>query len=262
MTSPTTTDQRPEPADGEDEPSEPACDGSAEPSDADLVDAVRSGDTGAYGTLYVRHAGGARRLACSLVRDRADADDLVAETFAKVLATLRAGRGPARAFRPYLYTTLKHLRYDRLRTEQRVEFTDDLSRYEAGVPFADPTVAQLDRLYAARAFARLPERWRAVLWHTAVQGESAAQVAGRLGLTPGGVAALAFRARERLRQIYLQQHVTPADAPACRQVASRLAGYVRGRLARRARSTVDGHLATCADCRAALDEIANLPAAG
>lgn len=249
MTSPATTDHQPEPA-GE------------EPSDADLVDAVRSGDTGAYGTLYARHAVGARRLAATLVRNRADADDLVAETFAKVLATLRAGRGPAHAFRPYLYTTLRHLRYDRLRQDQRVEFTDDLSRYEAGVPFTDPAIVSLDRLYAARAFARLPERWRTVLWHTAVQGESPAQVAPRLGLTPGGVAALAFRARERLRQIYLQEHVSPAVAPACRQVSDRLAGYLRGRLARRARSTVDGHLAGCAACRAALDELSDLRPAG
>jgi len=253
MTGPATTYQRP------DDPAEAAGD---EPSDADLVAAVRSGDTGAYGTLYVRHASGARRLASTLVRDRADADDLVAETFAKVLATLRAGRGPAHAFRPYLYTTLKHLRYDRLRNDQRIELTDDLSRFEAGVPFADPAVADLERRYAARAFARLPERWRAVLWHTAVQGESPAQVAPRLGLTPGGVAALAFRARERLRQIYLQEHVAPAERAACRQVTTRLAGYVRGRLARRARTSVDGHLAACPRCRAALDELTELPAAG
>ena len=138
----------------------PSADPEAEPSDADLVAAVRAGDTGAYGTLYTRHAGGARRLAYTLVNDSADADDLVAETFAKVLATLRSGRGPERAFRPYLYTTLKHVRYDRLRLDRRVELTDDLSRYEAGVPFADPTVDRLERAYAARAFASSPNAGR------------------------------------------------------------------------------------------------------
>ena len=39
-----------------------------------------------------------------------------------------------------------------------MELTDDLSRYETGVPFHDPTVAALDRSYAARAFGKLPER--------------------------------------------------------------------------------------------------------
>ena len=233
----------------------------SEPSDADLVAAVRAGDTGAYGTLYSRHAADARRLAYSLVTDRADADDLVSETFAKVLATLRAGRGPARAFRPYLLTTLRHVRYDRLRRDRRVELTGDLSRYEAGVPFADPTLDRLERAYAASAFAKLPERWKVVLWHTAVEGSSPAELAPRLGLTPGGVAALAFRARARLREIYLREHVVPGAAPACRRATGLLPGYLRGRLGGRLRSSVDDHLAGCTDCRAAAAEIAALPAA-
>ena len=81
------------------------------------------------------------------------------------------------------------------RDNRRVELTDDLSRYEAGVPFVDPSVDRLERAYAARAFAKLPARWRAVLWHTAVEGSSPAELAPRLGLTPGGVAALAFPSR-------------------------------------------------------------------
>jgi hypothetical protein len=55
--------------------SETDPDGGSEPTDADLVAAVRAGDTGAYGTLYTRHEGGARRLAYTLVHDSADADD-------------------------------------------------------------------------------------------------------------------------------------------------------------------------------------------
>jgi RNA polymerase sigma factor (sigma-70 family) len=174
-------------------------------SDAHLLAAVRGGDTTAYGALYTRHASAARRLAYTLVHCPADADDLVAETFAKVLAVLCAGRGPDVAFRAYLHTTLRHVRYDRVRRDQRIEFTDDLTRYERSVPFHDTALAQLERTQAARAFAQLPERWRTVLWHTEVEGEPHARVAPLLGLTPGGVAALAYRARERLRQIYARE---------------------------------------------------------
>lgn len=184
-------------------------------SDAHLLAAVRGGDTTAYGALYTRHAGAARRLAYTLVHCPADADDLVSETFAKVLAVLRAGRGPHIAFRAYLNTTLRHVRYDRVRRDQRIEFTDDITRYERGEPFHDATgavaaaeqeaIAQMERLYAAIAFARLPERWRTVLWHTEIEGETHAQVAPLLGLTPGGVAALAYRARARLREIYHEE---------------------------------------------------------
>lgn len=66
----------------------------------------------------------------------------------------------------------------------------------------DPAVADLERTMIARAFASLPERWQAVLWHTETEGARPAEVASLLGLTANGVAALAYRAREGL----------PADA--------------------------------------------------
>lgn len=184
-------------------------------NDTDLLDAVRAGDTAAYETLYRRHAGAARGLARALVGDPADAEDLVAETFARVFATLRAGRGPNLAFRAYLCTTLRHLRYDRLRHDARLELTDDLTRYESGAWYDDtPLIEQAERSSAARAFAQLPERWQMVLWHTAVEGKPLNRVGPMLGLSPNAAAALAFRARAGLRRRYLQERSRETEAPA------------------------------------------------
>jgi RNA polymerase sigma factor (sigma-70 family) len=180
--------------------------GTDEPDDAALLAATRAGDTEAFGLLYLRHVDAARRLAGRLAGDPGAAEDLVSEAFARVLAALHRGGGPATSFRAYLNTALRNGFYTGRRRDRRLEFTDDLSPYEVVVGPPDPAVAELERRYAARAFARLPERWRIVLWHTAVQGETPAQLAPRLGLTPGGVAALAFRARARLRQMYHQEH--------------------------------------------------------
>lgn len=218
-------------------------------SDPYLISLVRGGDVDAYGRLYERHVAAARRLARVLSRDHSDADDLVAETFTKVLAALRAGRGPDTAFRAYLFTAMRHTLYDRGRRDRRVEYTDDLTPYERLDTGDDPVVTTLERSYAARAFARLPERWRTVLWHTAVEGETPAQIAPMLGLTPNGVAALAHRARERLRQMYLQEHIEVTDSPRCHWTGTRLAGYVRASLARRDRTKVEDHLAECVQCR-------------
>ncbi|MEU8000039.1 sigma-70 family RNA polymerase sigma factor [Catellatospora sp. NPDC049111] len=218
-------------------------------SDPQLISLVRGGDTDAYGLLYERHLESARRLARVLSTDHADADDLIADTFAKVLAVLRSGGGPDTAFRAYLLTTMRHTRYDRARRERRVELTDDLTRYETAEPVDDPTISRLETSYAARAFNRLPERWRAVLWHTEVEGESPSQVAPLLGLTPNGVAALAYRAREGLRQMYLQEHIALTGNPRCHWTGSHLAGYVRAALAKRDRGKVDEHLSGCAECR-------------
>ncbi|GLY95656.1 sigma-70 family RNA polymerase sigma factor [Actinoplanes sp. NBRC 103695] len=224
-------------------------------TDSDLLAAVRSGDTAAYGTLYQRHRAAARQLAFSLTRDPAEADDLVAETFARVFATLRAGRGPLAAFRAYLATTLRHVSYHRARRDRRLEFTDDLSRYDAGEPFLDPTLERLERTFAARAFQQLPARWRDVLWMTEVEGAGPAEIAPRLGLTPNAVAVLAHRAREGLRSLYLQQHVAVTDQPQCRFTGERLSGHVRGRLSPRDAVRVSAHLSGCATCRSKAAEL-------
>jgi len=234
----------------------PAGEGDAD--DTELLAAVRAGDTAAYGVLYQRHRTAARALAYGLVTDPADADDLVAETFAKVFASLRAGRGPLVAFRAYLNTTLRHVCYHRARRDRRLEFTDDLTRYDAGEPFRDPALDRLERTYAAQAFRALPDRWRDVLWRTEVEGASPAEVAPDLGLTPNAVAVLAHRAREGLRRLYLQQHVAVADPPECRWAGERLGGRVRGRLAPRDSARLDTHLAWCAECRSRLAEVTEI----
>ncbi|HEY8472894.1 MAG TPA: sigma-70 family RNA polymerase sigma factor [Natronosporangium sp.] len=230
------------------------------PADTELMAAVRAGDSGAFEVLYDRHVDAARRLARALVRDPADADDLVAEAFAKVLAALRLGRGPTVAFRAYLLTAVRHASYDRSRRDRRIEFTDDLARYESGGgPTAgDQVVTRLDRSYAARAFARLPERWQVVLWHTEVEGEKPAAIAPLLGLTPNAVAALAYRARERLRQMYLQEHLSGTSDPSCHWAAARFGAHLRRGLPRRERTKVDAHLAGCDDCRAVWAELAEV----
>lgn len=224
-------------------------------SDIDLLAAVRAGDTAAFGTLYERHNAAARKFAYGLTRDSADIDDLVSETFAKVFATLRAGRGPLVAFRAYLHTTMRHVCYHRAKLDRRLEFTDDLTRYDPGEPFTDPALDRLERSFAAAAFRQLPPRWRDVLWQTEVEGSTPAELAPRMGLTPNAVAVLAHRAREGLRSLYLQQHVTAADHPECRWAGERLGGAARGRLAPRDAHRMRTHLGWCADCRTRLDEI-------
>lgn len=231
----------------------------AVPSDAELITATRAGDGEAFGTLYARHVDNARRLARSMVNNPADVDDLVAESFAKVLAALRSGRGPDLAMRAYLLTTLRHTCYDRARRDRRVELAGDMSDHDTGEAFVDPAVEGLERRYAARAFAKLPERWRLVLWHTAVEGESPADVAPLLGLTPNGVSALAYRARERLRQLYLKEHINET-ASSCHWAAERLGAHVRDALAPRDVAKVQAHLDDCERCRVLYVELAEVNA--
>ncbi|WP_165956394.1 sigma-70 family RNA polymerase sigma factor, partial [Streptomyces hainanensis] len=117
-----------------------------------------------------------------------------------------------------------------------------------------------ERVMLAEAFATLPDRWREVLWRTAVEGQPLARVGRDLGLTKNATAVLAFRAREGLRQAYLQAHVNDAvthqDAD-CRRYARKLGSFVRGSAAARG---LRQHLDDCARCRAAYLELADVNA--
>lgn len=70
-------------------------------SDPELITQVRNGDREAFGELYRRHSGPATNLARQFARNAAEADDLVSESFARVLDNLLDGKGPDTAFRAY-----------------------------------------------------------------------------------------------------------------------------------------------------------------
>src|SRR5580704_11122790 len=170
------------------------------PADADLIAASKAGQGDAYATLRERHVAAARGLARQLVRGQSEADAVAAETFAKLLDLLRRGGGPEDAFRPYLLIAVRRTAYGRHRAERRQVVTDDYGLFDSDVPFADPATEGLERSMIARAYASLPQRWQAVLWHIEIEGERPAELAALLGLNANGVAALASRAREGLRQ--------------------------------------------------------------
>lgn len=224
--------------------------------DAEYIRRVREGETSAYAVLYERHAACARGLARQLLRGDAEVEDAVAEAFTRVLSVIQRGKGPTDSFRPYLLTAVRNAAYDRGRGEKRQVVTDDMESLDPGVPFVDPALEGLERSLIARAFLSLPERWQAVLWHTEIEGAKPSEAAAILGLNPNGVAALAYRAREGLRQAYLQMHLAGGTvAEACRPTVGLLGGYVRGGLSKRDTGKVDKHLDGCADCREVYAEL-------
>lgn len=228
-------------------------------SDAELISAVRAGDVAAYGELFSRHVEAARRLGRQLV-PAPDVDDLVSEAFAKVLGVLQRGGGPDLAFRAYLLTAVRRLHVDRIRATSRLHSTDDLTPFDPGVPFRDTAVEGFENAAAARAFAALPERWQLVLWHTEVEGQKPAEVAPLLGMTPNAVSALAYRAREGLRQAYLSMHSIALTDDDCERCRAELGAYVRGGLSRRDAARVEQHLERCRPCTALYLELVEVNA--
>jgi RNA polymerase sigma factor (sigma-70 family) len=230
--------------------------------DSELIEAVRSGNATAYGELYERHVGAAHNLARQLAPSTAERDDLVSEAFSKVLQMLRAGRGPDSAFRAYLLTALRHTAYDKTRKDRKVQLSEDVADAAdpalVSVPFNDTVTRQAEQVIAAKAFAQLPDRWQTVLWQTEVEDRSPAEVAPDLGLTPNGVSALAYRAREGLRQAYLQAHLAKAVSKRCEPTIKVLGAWTRDGLPKRQAQNVEEHLGKCDSCRGLSAELAEI----
>ncbi|WP_406401201.1 sigma-70 family RNA polymerase sigma factor [Streptomyces sp. NBC_00879] len=245
-------------------------------SDAALIRRMRNGDDSAYEELFRRHSDSVRRYARTCCRDAHTADDLTAEVFARTLQAVRGGAGPEQAVRAYLLTTVRRVAAAWTKTAKREQLVEDFAVFAAeavrstgaaNVGTLDPgadvrAMHEAEQSLAMRAFRSLPERWQAVLWHTTVEEESPSEVAPLFGLTANATAVLASRAREGLRQAYLQAHVSTAltSGGDCARYADRLGAYARGGLRMRAELGLRGHLEECAKCRLAAGELAHVNA--
>ncbi|GFM98448.1 hypothetical protein Sfulv_32590 [Streptomyces fulvorobeus] len=245
-------------------------------SDAQLIRAMRAGDDRAYDELFLRHSGAVRRYARSCCRDAHTADDLTAEVFARTLQAVRGGKGPEEAVRAYLMTAVRHVGAAWTKSARREQLVDDFAVFAARSTrvsaLSDDDTLELgadvlamraaEQSMAVQAFRSLPERWQAVLWHTTVEEESPSEIAPLFGLTANATAVLASRAREGLKQAYLQAHVGRALTTGgdCAQYADRLGAYARGGLRMRAERGLRRHLDECARCRTAAGELTDVNA--
>lgn len=233
-------------------------------TDAELLTRVRRGDEEAYGELFERHAGAARRLARSLLGREHDAEDAISEVFAAILVTIRRGAGPTDSFGPYLFTSVRHecARSSRRRGSDRplrVDGTvtsDDQTLTEVVDPY--DSLAEGDAVTSA--FAALPRRYQTVLWESEVCGRTHIDIANAHGTNPACVATLALRARRALSTAYLEGHLGPTRSlpKPCRDVRNHLAAYVRGDACTRWIGRIDAHNAECGSCALVLAELAHL----
>ncbi|NED97218.1 sigma-70 family RNA polymerase sigma factor [Phytoactinopolyspora alkaliphila] len=225
------------------------------PSDAQLIAQTREGDMGAYDELYRRHYDDASRVARIVTNNSDEAQDVVSEAFTRVLTRLREGGGPDTELTPYLRTVVRRLAIDRHRSSQRDGQPTDQAILEILPRTDDPMARATDRELVRQAFETLPDRWQQVLWHTEIEGRSPASLASSLGSTPNAVAALAYRAREGLRQAYLAVNLSSDVRAECRPYAPKVAAYVRGTLSAQHTRAVTTHLSECAHCRERRDEL-------
>lgn len=230
-------------------------------SDQEIIAAVRGGDNEAFDSLYRRHLAAAQYVARANTDNPSDADDIVAEAFASVFQALSGGKGPREFFRAYLLTVVQRTAHARNRKARLTQSAPDDAMLDTAVVDADPVLREFESSAVASAFKSLPERWQAVLWHVDIEGMKPAAAAPFIGVSPNGVSSLLIRAREGLRQAYLQNHVVVAPDDECSEYSGQLGKYARNALKRTSREKVSAHLETCSKCTALLFELNHIEGA-
>jgi RNA polymerase sigma factor (sigma-70 family) len=145
-----------------------------------------------FDRLVRRHRTEIFRTILRTSRSREEAEDLTQITFLNAYTALQRGAEPEMP-RAWLHAIARNAGHRRYREQRFVEV-----ELEAGdsiaVPDDAPTVGELQA-----ALANLTLNQRASLLMREVGGLSATEIGARLGISPGAVATLLFRARRALR---------------------------------------------------------------
>jgi RNA polymerase sigma-70 factor (ECF subfamily) len=183
-------------------PSAPPAVGRA--GDIALVERCRAGDLAAFEEIYRAHSGKLFSLACRMLGNATDAEDLLQEIFLSAHRKLDGFRGEA-ALGTWLYRLatnqcLDHLRSRAARTNQVTDaLEDEPSLSDArSRGLADRTVAKMD---LERALEKLPDGARAAFVLHDIQGLEHREVADALGIAEGTSKSQVHKARLRLRAL-------------------------------------------------------------
>jgi RNA polymerase sigma-70 factor, ECF subfamily len=172
----------------------------SDPPDGSLLDAFQQGDSSAFDQLVERYQGPLLRFARGFVRDAVAAEDLVQETFIRLIRSAPVP-GSDGTLGPWLYRVCRNLAYDTRKMETR-----EMQRRErAAAP--EPPVTPVGHSVQAetcaivrREMENLPEREREALRLKVDQGLSYNQISEVLGVKPGTVGWLVHQAMNHLTE--------------------------------------------------------------
>ena len=190
-------------------------------AEADLVARARRGDAAAVRRIIGQHNQRLYRIARSIVRDDAEAEDVLQEAYARAFTNLATFRGEAR-LGTWLSRIVMNEALGRLRGRRPTVALDTIiesgAREAEIIPFPnrhpelDPETAVAQRELRAlleRAIDELPESFRTVLVARLIEGMSVEETAELLGIVPETVKTRLHRARRLLRDA-MEKHIGPA----------------------------------------------------
>lgn len=201
------------------------------PSDEEVVERVRAGETSLYEILMRRHNQRLYRVARSILRNDGEAEDVMQEAYVRAYEHLDQFAGEAK-FSTWLTRIAVYEALARRRRGARAEDLDSLPEADVMAKLTsgarDPERQAYDhelRLVLERAIDALPVIYRLVFVLRAVEDLSVAETAACLEIGPEAVKTRLHRARSLLRKD-LEQRAGLVAAVAFRFHLSRCDGVV------------------------------------
>jgi len=175
-------------------------------SDNSLMIKVRDGDLDKLGLLFERYKKPLYGFFYGLTRERDLSEDLVQNTFLRILKYRHLFRGEG-DFRAWLFHIARNVRHDHHRKD-KTKNQDDVENWKDRLGNHDNRSEQWVRAdeheMLSLALARLPEDKREILLLSKFQ-ENKYEVIGQiLGCTESAVKVKVFRAMQELKTIYQQ----------------------------------------------------------
>ncbi|WP_431773704.1 RNA polymerase sigma factor [Streptomyces cucumeris] len=187
--------------------------GRAVMSDAVAAQRVREGRRDAFLLLVDRHSAAVHAYLRTCLTDRGEVDSLTEETFRRAYAVALRGTEPYTHWRVQLLTTARGLAVSAWARDPYSMNVADGFRYWAARGGVWPLMA---RSALFEAYRSLPLRWQTVLWHTAVEEDGPALTTDVLGLPRGQYTTVTGRARQAIREFYLDVYRRAAvRRPSC-----------------------------------------------
>jgi len=141
-----------------------------------------------------------RRYARGLLRNTADADDLVQDCLTRMLAR-ESGRGPVREQRRFLIVSARNLFFTRYKQRVRRSVTLSLSDMVDELGYGPTQQDRLNLRDVARGLAGLPRPQREAIMLVALDELSCEQAARSLGVAVGTIQSRVHRARMALKSL-------------------------------------------------------------
>lgn len=182
-----------------------------EPDDPELVRGALAGEPRAFRAIMTRYNQRLYRIGRSIVRNDAEAEDVLQEAWLSAFANLKGFRGDS-ALITWLSRIVMNEALGRLRKRRRavaVQLSDEQRSVAQVIPFPlnagldnpERNMAQREILkFVEQATDSLPEAFRTVFVARAIEGLSVEETAELLGIRPETVKTRLHRARKLLRE--------------------------------------------------------------